>query len=741
MSRAVGPFELGERISRSASSEVFSAAERATGAACIIKKFSSAGQATREGRALAALDGERAPQLLSRQTVDGDPALVLEKLTGQALDDWANATPAEAREAQIGAILTSLANALAEVHARDVIHGDLKPDHIVIGADGRVRFLDFASSAAPGDRASAVAARWLTPGFSAPETDPNFSGDEPLGPWSDYFSVGAILFWLEEARAPGDGDLDKPAGETVGLSATARRLLRRRSSERPLSADEFRNVLLAGGSAVEKLSPSPSPSPAPPKKPPPDATVFQEPAPKPESDEADKRTVIPDPDAPIDADQVGAAPDGDTRDPIPPTVKVRRREPGRLPDPPVVEAAPRRGGVSWLAIAACIAVLLAAGGAGYQYGWPLYERLYKKSWIVDPVGEGDALTLAEALDRAGPDVEILLAAGEHVSAPIVNRAVALSPVEGLAEPPVLIGGDEPCLRLEGARVLLSAVTLARADGAETGGCLNVTGGEAVLARVSIERAKDAALIVEDGAAVRASEVELSNPDGTGLIVESGGSVEAKGLIIGGALGSGAVVEGGGALTGEGVKIVAVGGAGLAVGEGGEVVLAASEVDGAKGSGVELTEGANADLTDMLIDSSGGAGVALYDGARLLMDGGAIASSAMTGVFADGAAELTLLGLSITDSGEHGALLLDLSGGEIAGVEITGSEGIGLGVFPGAEVDLEDNKIVENKGGDLIDARPPKPDAATEAPSDAPTDATDATDAPDPDAATAGAKTE
>ncbi len=699
--REAGAFEIGDSISRSNSSEVFASIESATGAPCIVKRYVEATQATREARALSMLDGERAPQLLSRRTVEGAPSLVMERLRGRTLERWVADSDGPARESGISAVLSSLADALDHVHAKGLVHGDLKPDHIVLEPGGRVRLLDFASASAAGDRASASDVRWLTPGYAAPECHPDFSGDERLGAWTDYFSVGAILFWLAQGRAPQEADLDRPPSGEGGLAEAARRLLRREPSDRPLSAEEFRKTLLT------KYEP---------------AENHPEPESKPESEPVvvDETTVVPgapEPEPPIFAD---------SRDPIPPTERVRRRLPGQLPEPPRVEAPRREGGASWLAITACLAVLAAAGWAGYTYGWPLYQKLYKKDWLVDPTGAGDALTIAEALDRAGLDIEIQLAAGEHPAAPIANRSVALGPADGAATAPVIIGGDEPCMRLQDARVHLAGVSIARIGDAATGGCVEIRGGEAILANVALEGAAADGLTVGNGANVRLSALEISNPKGGGLIVSTGGEVSAEGIIVGGAMGAGVVVDGGGYFTGSEVKIIAPKSTGLAVGGGADVTLNASEIDGAGETGVELTEGADVLLQDMLIDSATGAGVALYDGARFEMLGGTITGSALSGVFADGAAQLTLSGTKIVESKEHGVLLLGLKDGRISGAEITGNEGIGLGVFPGVEVELSENRVTDNKGGDLIDARPKDP---AETPADATTAPPD-----DPDAA-------
>lgn len=80
--------------------------------------------------------------------------------------------------------------ALAEIHSRGVLHGDLKPEHVRIsgGVRPRARFLDFGSSfgggpwAREGDRSH-------TPGFTAPEVFRGWLIDER----ADLYSLAHVL--------------------------------------------------------------------------------------------------------------------------------------------------------------------------------------------------------------------------------------------------------------------------------------------------------------------------------------------------------------------------------------------------------------------------------------------------------------------------------------------------------------------------------------------------------------------
>ncbi|MDD3118610.1 MAG: serine/threonine protein kinase [Victivallales bacterium] len=85
-------------------------------------------------------------------------------------------------------------------HSREVVHGDLKPENIMLGAYGEVYVMDWGTAAAPGtSRKGSVEG---TPGYLAPEMLNTGVVDRS----GDVFSLGMILFELATLRRGVDGD-------------------------------------------------------------------------------------------------------------------------------------------------------------------------------------------------------------------------------------------------------------------------------------------------------------------------------------------------------------------------------------------------------------------------------------------------------------------------------------------------------------------------------------------------------
>ncbi|MGA2118886.1 MAG: protein kinase [Bryobacteraceae bacterium] len=133
---------------------------------------------------------------------DGNPFLVMELVEGEDLRRALERGPmAPARAVEIG---MAVAGALAEAHRHGIVHRDIKPSNIVLGARGEVKVLDFGLAKAfafqPAGRDGEERAETLsqsrvgvvmgTPAYMSPE---QLRG-EPLGPASDLFALGAVLY-------------------------------------------------------------------------------------------------------------------------------------------------------------------------------------------------------------------------------------------------------------------------------------------------------------------------------------------------------------------------------------------------------------------------------------------------------------------------------------------------------------------------------------------------------------------
>ncbi len=192
------------------------------------------GAALAEARAAAALNH---PNLCTIYTVDdtaGVPIIAMEYIAGRRMNLLSRDGPLPIET--LHAIARQMAAGMAAAHAGGIVHGDLKPDNVLLSDDGQVKILDFGlarrlrpNAPAIDDQTADLGLPELgnglfgTPRYLAPEQ----VRGEPASPASDLFALGVILFELATGRTafPGPGLLQvleqirsvDPAAMAAGL--------------------------------------------------------------------------------------------------------------------------------------------------------------------------------------------------------------------------------------------------------------------------------------------------------------------------------------------------------------------------------------------------------------------------------------------------------------------------------------------------------------------------------------------
>lgn len=152
----------------------------------------------REGRILANLNHPHVIRVLNLFQDLGTAYLVMELIDGQTLrqmlDDYKKASRQLSAE-RVEIIVQQIVNALAAVHQAEVYHLDLKPENVLLTPQGKVILVDFGA-ARQGFKGSKTQA--FSPLYAAPEV----LGGKDVGPESDIFELGMIVYEMLTGELP-----------------------------------------------------------------------------------------------------------------------------------------------------------------------------------------------------------------------------------------------------------------------------------------------------------------------------------------------------------------------------------------------------------------------------------------------------------------------------------------------------------------------------------------------------------
>jgi len=101
--------------------------------------------------------------------------------------------------AQIG---SQISQALTIAHRHDIIHRDIKPQNIMVQPDGNIKVMDFGIARAKNSHLTADNSVLGTAHYVSPEQ----TQGRDLGPTTDIYSLGIVMYEAATGRVPFDGD-------------------------------------------------------------------------------------------------------------------------------------------------------------------------------------------------------------------------------------------------------------------------------------------------------------------------------------------------------------------------------------------------------------------------------------------------------------------------------------------------------------------------------------------------------
>ena len=278
----IGPYRIESRLGAGGMGEVYRAydsrLDRSVAVKLIRPESSGDGVARerfrREARAAAGLSHPSIVQIYDILEFSEGDALVMELVEGDLLSQRIAQGPLEITECV--RLAHQVAEGLAAAHRRGILHRDLKAENVLITPEGHAKILDFGLAKRVTDESEASLTRTGGVVGTFRAMSPEQARGQPLGPQSDLFSLGVLLYEMLTGRSPFRADAatdtlvrvctarqmpvrELRPGVPEGLSTLVDRLLEKDPALRPQSAREAVAKLeaVAGASGAGPDTPPP----------------------------------------------------------------------------------------------------------------------------------------------------------------------------------------------------------------------------------------------------------------------------------------------------------------------------------------------------------------------------------------------------------------------------------------------------------------------------------------------------
>jgi beta-lactam-binding protein with PASTA domain len=205
----------------------------------------------REAKSAAGLSHPNIVSIYDRGEAEGTYYIAMEVIEGRSLKELIR-TQGRLRPAQAIAYARQILAALRFAHRNGIIHRDIKPHNILVGAEERLKVTDFGIARAGTSQMTEVGSVMGTAQYLSPEQ----ARGAGVTAASDLYSVGIVLFEMLTGRVPFTGDTpveiamkhvnDQPRppsavapGIPADLDRVVLRALAKSAADRYQTAEEF----------------------------------------------------------------------------------------------------------------------------------------------------------------------------------------------------------------------------------------------------------------------------------------------------------------------------------------------------------------------------------------------------------------------------------------------------------------------------------------------------------------------
>jgi serine/threonine protein kinase len=201
----IGAYEVVRLIARGGVAAVYEAYQAALDRSVALKQFdlgsSDPQQARRlihELRVAATFNDPSIVSTFDCFEVDGTPYIAMEYLPRGSLRAWIDWL----MPAQLFGVVESILAILARAEEQGVVHGDLKPENVLITRAGGIKIADFGIATAFFNADATESEMFGTPAYMAPEQ----ALAQPVGPYTDLYALGVMAYEMLRGRPPFEGD-------------------------------------------------------------------------------------------------------------------------------------------------------------------------------------------------------------------------------------------------------------------------------------------------------------------------------------------------------------------------------------------------------------------------------------------------------------------------------------------------------------------------------------------------------